>query len=523
MASHIYPIPEVHRSVTRPITMDIIREVMEMTGINPSDFRTKMVGYADAESVPGSTINSKETAPNRLPTDEKLTLEIREEDVGNNMTPVRYPDNTPIFIDKDLRITIKPVMSLVKATVSVVINVPSRVRAHNWLMEIKRRIYQLQLTNYHTVDYHYPIPKPFVYYLLEMHRMRESVEPLNENFGAWMKRCFVNRWTVLSNLEGHESIFAIQEKQTNIYGWFDFEFEPEKPEKESDNSGGWQIRFDYNFHYQRPDSLVFSYPLVIHNQLLPVEMIDTKQKDNITTYDGYTGLTGGAYDTIVSQTQRYGMFDPPGIPEPHFDDWHPSMSTPNHIQLARTLVTIDPSDKRWALNIDDFSESFTFKDSVVRFMKDVNSKMLKMYSSIFHIQFYRWDSLIGLPHVNIDNALKLTTDFDMPLTDMWHGVIYVLSNPLMLDDSGWDDIKQNCDVLHEWFEGLFGKEFADTIRCNVDNTVNEDDLVKVIDKIKDTIGNGNGNNGGYKPKLPNTNEKYSAGYTILTKRFVKER
>lgn len=532
MASHVYPIPEVHRSVTRPVTMDIIREVLQMTGLKPDQFRTKMVGYSESVPVPGSTLDDKDDlSPNRLSTDEKLTLEVKEEDVEMNTTPVRYPDQVPIFYDKDLKITMKPVLSLTKSTVSVVITVPSRVRAHNWLMEIKRRIHQSQLTNYHTVDYHYPIPRPYIYYLVKMHEMREAVEGLNEDFGQWLKRCMNIDWTVIAAQDGGETMIAVQEKQTNILGWYDFEFEPEKPEKDSDNAGGWTIRFDYIFHYQRPDSLVFSYPLVIHNQMLPIEMIHIDNKDHRATYPTYAGATQATYDKLAFSINKQGYTVASGIPEPYFDDWMPVTQPRDHIQLARTLVTIDPSDLRWVISLDDFSASFDFKPSIVRFMKENMNKMLVQYKSIFHIKLYRWESEIGYPDVNIDSNLKLSTSFDMPLTDMWHVVFYICANPLMLDPDAWEDIKKNCDVFHEWFEGLFGDAYANKIRCNADNTVNEEDLDEVIKDMIESAGpdgnggnggsNNNGHPGGIRPGLPVTNEKLSAGFTIITRKQSK--
>ena len=559
MASHVYPIPEVHRSVTRPVTMDIIREVLQITGLKPDQFRTKMVGYAESVPVPGSTLDDKDdTRPNRVSSDEKLVLEVKEEDVGNNITPVRYPDQYPIFYDKDLKIMMRPVLSLTKSTVSVVLTVPSRVRAHNWLVEIKRRIYQRQMTNYHTVDYHYPLPKPYVYYLIKMHEMREAVEPLGEDFGQWLKRCMQNQWTVIAAQDGDGSMIAIQEKQTNIYGWFDFDFEPEKPEKDSDNAGGWSIRFDYTFHYQRPDAVVFSYPLVIHNQLLPIEMIYQDDKDHRATYNTYAGATQSTYDALAFDINKQGYVLASGIPEPGFDDWMPTTEPKHHLQLARTLVTIDPTDPRWAISLDDFSSSFDFKPGVIRFMKDTTNKMLVPFKSIFHVKLYRWENEIGYPDVMLDENLKLTTSFDMPLTDMWHVVFYVLSNPLLLDPDGWDDIKQNCDVFHEWFEGLFGKKYADLIRCNIDNTVNEDDLRKVIDDMIDSAGpggtgggggtgssnndtatnpnpdgGGSGNNGGnpstglppgstgITPGIPGGNARFAGGYTLIAKKQLK--
>lgn len=516
MASHVLPIPEVHRTVTRPLTMDIIREVLDITGLDSSQFRTKMVGYADAETVPGSTIDAgTDTAANRLSSDEKLVMEISEEDVEMNTTPVRYPNTRPIFHDEDLKIMMKPVLSLVKTTISVVITVPSRVRASNWLNEIRRRIHQGKLTNYHTVDYHYPIPKPINYFLMQMHSMRERVEPLNENFGEWVNRCFVNRWTIVSNLSGHERLFAIQEKQTNIYGWFEFEFEPQKADKDSDNAGGWQIQFDYTFHYQRPDSVVFAYPLVIHNQLLPMEFINTERQETRSTYNGYSGLTNTAYDAIAFKQNKYGTFAPPGIPEPLFDDWFPKCELTNYIQLARTLTIVDPGDKRWVLSLDDFSSNYEFKEPVLRYMKRVKNDLLRPYGSVFNVSVHRWDSLIDHTDLTIDDNLKLTSKFDMTLTDMWHVVVSVLADPLMLDEDGWGDVLNDCEAFHEWFSALFGTKYSNAIRCNLDNTVNEDDLNDVLDDIKDQTRPGNNLN--VRQGLPLTTEKYRAGYVLIPK------
>lgn len=522
MASHIYPIPEVHRSVTRPITMDIIREVLQITGLDPNDFRTKMLGYSDNDVVPGSTIDSKDTDPNRLNTDEKITMEISEEDVGNNITPVRYPDLIPVFHDKDLKISMKPVMSLTKSTITVVVNVPSRVRANNWLAEVKRRIYQNQMTNYHTVDYHYPLPKPFTYYLMKMHEMRENVEGLGEGFGDWMKRCFTNRWTVVSNLAGHEQLLAIQERQTNIYGWFNFDFEPEKPEKDSANPTGWEIKFEYTFHYQRPDSMVFSYPLMIHNQLLPIEMIDTEPKDDISTYNTYQGATADAFDSIVFQNNKNAMTTPPGVVEPYFDDWLPPSTPTHYFSLARTLISIDPQEPRWSLSLDDVSGYFNFKPEVIAFMKKVTNKMLTPGDSIFHVKLFRWDSMIGYPDVYIDSDLRLMTNFDMKLTDMWHVCVYILGNPLKLNPTGWDDILNDCGVFHEWFESLFGDLYRDKIKCICDENghcvVDRDDLDKVIKDMQDETGdkgNGGYDGNGKPPGLPVSNANFVGGFTII--------
>lgn len=521
MATHTYPIKDNYRTVTRPVTIEIVRQMMEMTGLDPSVFRSNMVGMAEQEKVPGSTIGEDTSESyNRTPTDQKFKLEVREEITGNNMTPVVVKDHLPIFYDEKLRVSLKPVYSNILSTISVVFTTRDKVVARNWLTTIQNRIYRFALTNYHTVHYSYLIPKVFIHYLLKFHQMRENVEPYNEDFGEWMKRCFTKNYDIVTTLDGQDKMFAIEETQTNIYGWFDFEFEPVEPSKDSDSAGEWQIQFDYKFYYQRPDSLTFSHPLVIHNQILPENMIAVNKPEWLDSYNTYQGLTADAFDKIVYSAQWYNYVQQEGIVDPYYDDWIASYTPPSHMQVTRILLGVDDTS-RYILDLNDVSDLFVFKPSIINYMNTTMNKMFKLYDSIFHIRLYRWHDLIDYKALMVDDELKVHSTFDMSKRDMWHMVIYLVKNPAMLTQTAWHDISKHCDAFHEWIETILGSEAAGKVRCNADNTVNQEDLFNFIDDIKKQIGQEQ--TGTINNQFPESNIKTVGLYSIIAKRETKGR
>lgn len=489
MASHVYPIPSVERTITRPIAITILRQLLEITGLNPKEFRTKVVGVADSEKVQGSYLNDTENISdlnntpndvdkdiNRLSTDKKLTLEIQDEIVGNFVTPVRWHDHLPVFDDQDLKVRIKPVYSDIKTTISVVLNVRDKVEANNWLQEVRRRIYQTAMATTHNADYYYIIPQTVSRGLYEIYKLKENIAPDGEEFGEWLNRCFDNRFDILTNLSGTNHMLVIKEKQVNILGYFDFEFEPEKPEKEDDKAGGWRIQFDYVIRYQRPDNVVFEYPLAVHQQLLPESMLQLTRPDHWTSYNVFRGHTAAAYHRIAVLGNKHGMKGAEGIAEPWFDDWVPDKAPVRHIQLTRVLLSIAEDEPNWLIDIDDFAETFEFKPEIKRWFGLTTNKIFKERDNPFYFSLHESTRRLPDSQCHMTEELKIMYHEDLNLKQMYHIVVYVLTDISLLSADGWRDLLKNCDVFHEWLAAIYPNTGTEKIRCNIDNSVNTDDF-----------------------------------------------
>lgn len=517
MPSHIYPVPEVERSVLRPSILSVIRDVLHQTQLTDKEVVVNMLGDSESVPVPGSTINSPQTLePNRLSSDESVTIEVEYADDDYQAMVVRQQDNHPIFHDPKLQIEVKPIYARVDIQATVRYVGPSRSAANRWLNNIRRRCAQSQFVYHHTVGYHYPVPVIITEYLGRFQQMRLGSPTNQGDFGEWLKQNMTTRWDIVNNMLGNKPALAIVETQTNIQGLFDFGLEPKPGAKNDSNAGSWVVEFGYEFSLQRPDSMVFTYPLVIGNQMIPVELIAKTMPDNMYSYQRYQGMVAEAFNAITNEHHSASMVPHYGVKYPYFDDWYPVNKQANYVALTSTLITVDTSDPTNVANLSDLSDSFSFTDDFLSYMKVSGKKMFTQYDSIFLIKVHRWDQYGGADSLRLEPDLTVRTAFDMNPDDMWHICVYMLANPLFLSDDGWDDLLNNCAVFRAWYATIFGWERALKIRCNTDGTVNEDDLEDELDKVKDeTGGKGDGNTSIIDDTLI---AKAIGQYTIITHR-----
>ncbi len=500
MASFIYSIPSVERTITRPVSIEILRDVLRITNLNPNDFRVKMLGSANGEKIQNgyiqedtdpSDINQDgntrvDGKPNRLSTDKVLTLEVENTIMGDLTTPVRYHDHLPIFTDKALKVMVRPVYSEVETKISVVLSVKDKVEANNWLQEIKRRLYQAAISNMHSIEYYYIVPHVITKGLYEIHKLRENIASYKEDLGHYFKRCFVNNYDIITDNAGKNHVTVIREKQVNVLGFFDFDFEPEQPEKNDDNAGGWNARFTYTIRYQRPDNLVFDYPLMVHNQLIPEEMIRFERTDHYFTTNTRTGFTNKNLQEIAIHGNKHGMKISEGIPEPIFDDWIPTENPYRHIQLSRSLIGISEKDRRSLIDIRDFAESFEFKPEIQRWIKSTKQAIFNRTDNPFYFTLHSSTKVLPDKSMEIDSDLHITAKEALDLREMYHICVWVLTDISLLSADGWRDLLNNCDILHEWLESIYPNTGVEKILCNLDNTVDIDSFKEWWNNLPDT-------------------------------------
>lgn len=488
MASYIYPIPEVYRSVTRPITLQMIRNMFAITGINPKQFRTNMIGLMEQEKVPGSSIDEThprdEQRQNNLTSDMKFMVEIEEEFLNPNTTNIRQPDNYPLFIDKQLKVIIKPVRTLIKSTISVVVNAKDKVQILNWMRRIQNQIWQDGVTHYHEIDYHYPLPKVIASQLIHIHELREKVDGYDEDFGEWISKHFIKGWDVIANQKGDGKQLVIREKQVNIYGWFNFDYEPVRPEKESENAGGWECKFDYSFYYERPESMVIDFPLVIHNQLISSEYFTKERPHHLNTFARYASTSDNALFQVGLPYTQQQWQPAPGIPYPSYNDWKPINEPNGYLQISRSLIQLDPTDKRWVTNLDDLSDEFVFKKEVLDFMASSGKRIFHMNESVFHVVVYRWDNRLSGKLLQLEENMKISTTVDLKLRDMYHVCTYILSDITKISKAGLDKLLSDCKVFHEYGKAIYNNTGIEKVRCNKDGTVNKQDFHKWWENYK---------------------------------------
>lgn len=385
-------IPEVSDCVSRPIAVDVIRDLCSRIGISKNT-SLRYKGSAVALPVPGSTLDDKD-ALNRLPGDTRITIEVVEdynEDYALSVA-VKRPDNICFFVDADLGIFIKPVYQRVTATVNVIMTATDETSADTWMRTMKRRATQGVAENLHLANYHYPVNVECLAILLELHQLRELQGGYGEDFGTYLKNHFSDKMTVIRDQAGNNPTFVIKEKQQAILGWFDFPTNPPRYDKQ-DDSGTWSINFTYTYVFDAPNSLVMEYPLMVHNQLLPKWYPDVKPaelEDYVTQPSLSTAiLRSFTYETRYAHAWRAR----PGIPIPYFDDWYPDYEYPDHQNLLRIMLQRDNDNPHAIISLTQLGY-VSLPEWILAYMRKNPLSITTNNENVFTVALYRGRQLM---------------------------------------------------------------------------------------------------------------------------------
>lgn len=421
-------IPEIRESVIRPVVYAVIEDIMAVTGIDRKRTYIEIKSPYGTIQVPGSDYQN--THPDKLNVDDKIVIEISEEydSASAGSTAVFYPEQLVIFKDAPLRITMKPIYHTIKTTLAVKYISQDRFTASNWLRTIRNRaVRDANNPRIFGADYHYPIPMEFMVILLKLHAMREGVGGYGDSLGEWFHQCFTPKMTVLANVAGKGSTYAIRENQIGIMGMFSFEDQPPSTEAE-DKGGPYTSSFDYTVYYDRPESVAIRYPLMIHNQLVEPMLravqkptyFDTVPQENSLSYDLFSRFTSHRDGGLP-----YSGY--PGLPIPHFDDWLPNPVTfkKGFRNSVRFMVQIDPMNPRDLLSLTQLGE-WVLKPDVLDYMQKDPSAMLVPYESLFHIELHAGDLLVSNDLLTISPELDIRTTFDLDLRTNYHLILHVL-------------------------------------------------------------------------------------------------
>ena len=104
------PLPEVEKSITRPVVMDIVRQIIDITN-SSKDTRILFLGDARSSAQVGSTVGANITENTKISSSEQMYIEVNEVYNENYLGTMAHAqtEQIPIFIDEYLGVVIKPI------------------------------------------------------------------------------------------------------------------------------------------------------------------------------------------------------------------------------------------------------------------------------------------------------------------------------------------------------------------------------------------------------------------------------
>lgn len=402
--------PETVQSVIRPIGLDIMNQLKEITKIDtkvpiyyPDDIqkmRQAGTGLDDPSKIA------------KLTSQELIYLKVDADTDKDYLasTATSQVEQVPVFIDEALGVTLTPIYSKVNVTMNIEYQTTSRTAIERWREDMRLRISMLRDLNLHHITYHYGLPAPFLAALKTIHQYREQVEGYGDFFDEYLVGHCTPRLTLVSDISGKSSDLVISERQGRILGMYGFDAIPDKATKNSENST-WTVSFTYTFSFDCPIACALKYPVMIHNQLLPEQYV---MAENMNTVDEGKPMSYSkslnALHYFEMDYQSWNAANPrEKIIIPSFDDYVEKNLPPSTVTIIQALCEMEKGTPNQFLNLDDLGPVMIDPDIYDFIIQSEYPYITKPYKSILILSLYEGGKLIDSNFVQLDNKVQLVS------------------------------------------------------------------------------------------------------------------
>ncbi len=428
MTSVVLPLPETEQSITRPVIVSIVNDIIKNTQMR-SDLEIVYPAQLETMPQPGSLLQSPNRAAGFEPTT-KLVVDVEERYsdsyIGSN--PISRTDMKPIFHDAALGVYIKPIYTKTKVTLNLRYSHVSRNALMQWRDNLRMRLSQTFDSFIDQVEYHYLIPYQFMDLLKLIWQYRENQGGYGDNFSTYVGSYSSNRLTQISTLTGGDPRIGVREKQIRMLSLI--EFDALLGEVEKDQNGTlWVMNFVYKFNYMKPIGCNMSYPLMIHNQLLPREytepVLDTLPDRILPETADQLISSLRDFESYRLANRFSGRTEPMVIP--HWDDWYPETTPTYCANIVQCLCQIDPNNPRELLNLNHL-DFVSIDPCVLDYFRTEYPYLTQIYKSFYHISMYEDNILLKDQYIEVDSDLNVTSNIDLDVRKRYHVCLSMLIN-----------------------------------------------------------------------------------------------
>lgn len=401
-------IPETEESITRPVVYDILRQLMDYTGI-PPDTQILFPGHNEAVAQGGSTISKTQRI--RFNENASIRLVVDEDsDPDYLLSSARFVgENLRVFHDPVLDIHIKPQFAKTKVKIDFTYRGKDAIECERWRRDIEARVEADRGVKLYKASYHYIIPEAMLAILLEIHRLRENHAGYGQDWNDWFTAHLTPKASVAVNLAGRQGTWVVSDTQSQIQGYFDFEGKPEKSERNGE-AETHELTFTYTFEYEKPISCSMRYPAIVHQQIL-----STKYRPAEGPYNpADTKHVYGNSRRHLNAFERKSLLrkcNHPGIAIPSWDEFLPRSIPPSTKRVFTAMVAVPPNaDHRNLFNLTNLG-THQLLPEILDYLRAESQYVHVLWESPFTLSLYR-----GIDHLEM-GAVKLLPDLTVQTTN----------------------------------------------------------------------------------------------------------
>lgn len=422
MPNVVYEIPDIETSITRPVVLEVARQLSVIIGI-PLSARDLYPGDSDESYQRGSTMEDIASGNDRnrtsLPFRNQLTYSVTENTFQESMllTQARRAEANPFFLDKKLKVLIRPVLAPTEVNIELSYRSSSKAKAQQWRNSLESKLMTYGDMNLHSTKFSYMVPLMCVDTLMEVHHLREAVAGYGDAFSKYLADHTDSRLTVVANHAGKKKALTMAMTMSRIIGLYDFTVAPDKGSNESDGAT-WTTTFSYKFHYDKPIQCNMVYPVAVHNQMLDdrYQLVNTNAQIDRTRKEFSSSGNTNYFFEAQEQVGRSGALIQ-SFRVPDNDEFEPDNEVSSTSTIASILCGVEEGSDI-ILDLKNIPE-FEFLPEVVEYLKESGDwdNLNKPYRCPYHVSLYKNNMLMDADSVYVTKDLVVRSKNPLSLRD----------------------------------------------------------------------------------------------------------
>lgn len=435
MLYHKLDLLDVDQNITRPVVMDVGRNIIEMMGL-PKDIEISYIGQGQSRHQFGSAIGNNESEVKVANTNMLNIDAVSSFDETNfSATAGHNHEHEPLFFDPSIGVLVRPIYQGCTVTLNFEYQTPSRNEAIRWRNDASYKVSQYRNVILQNATYCYILPNSLWTALKDIYDLREKQAGYGESFPVYLEKNLTKLSTKIADSTGTFTRIGIRETQMEIQGFFNFTAQPEQQERDGDR-GNWVVRFSYEFAFQSPTGLSLQMPIIVHNQpvaqkYLPIEdnkYIELAKRHSLSK-GGFMMFTADAeMERNKPVLQRFNW--------PPYDKWTPDTMLDNSAIIASFLIGATKTDTgQKLLNLKDLGDYLIHSD-ILKWIEEVEYPYLNVpRASPLNIVLYRNENITNFNSITVNQNLDVILNQPLNLRKRYR-VALVLSKKLDADPSG---------------------------------------------------------------------------------------
>ena len=475
-------INEIEKTINRPVVLQVVEDIKRITSY-PKEASCFYKGFASQTVNKESVMGDKEI--------ERVDFSHRDRIIISGVK--KYTDQSvyrsqpykrsfnPILYDKENRIILSPLNYEVEVDVSLNFFSKDRLTLEQWSSNLRRKIGQSIKAYQHRIDYTYPIPNKLIEILHHLFETKIKLVPREGDFTDWIEEIALMKLTGVTNQIGEGLLAVVEQSQIGVLGLWKLTEAPEISKTESGDV--YQATLNYTIRYYQPTALTLEYPIIVNNTIISRNYRPPCDYNDPLSFGVPEKLQWGL-NYLTDSLPKYYPSEP--IILPCFDEWRPDRLPLGTALVYQALITVDPEDRQYVMNIADLGEEYKLSQWLVDMIYLFHSDVTILGTSPVLIALYRNQNISEYEIIRLTKDLRLYTNEPMELYNEYHISLSLITDLSLLTENAIEKLRKNGRLANELFKALNLGRTDDLPKILPDGSLQTREMWNFISKLNDT-------------------------------------